>query len=107
SVVMSVMRVSRRIEALFPVKYQEIHPEGIKRSNEHTDQCGKVGKAAAPDSGGAGSLDDVLLGIEAREKRRPYQSERTNQEGDPGNGHVLAQPTHVADILVVMHADDD
>ena len=64
-------------------------------------------KACAPHISCASSFDDVLFRVEAREKRRAHQGQRTDQKGDPRDGHVLTQATHVADVLIMMHADDD
>ena len=51
-------------------------------------------------------FDDAVLGVEAGEERRTDQCQRTDQRSDPGDRHVLSQPTHPAYVLVVVHADD-
>ena len=63
-------------------------------------------KACAPHVRGTGSFDDMFFRIKAREKRRTHQGQRTNQEGNPRDRHVLAQAAHVANILIVVHADN-
>ena len=35
------------------------------------------------------------------------QRQRSQQGRDPGDGHVFAQAAHIADVLVMVHADDD
>ena len=52
-------------------------------------------------------LDDHVLGVEAGKERRSDQCQRADQRSQPGDRHVLAQAAHVADVLVVVHADDD
>src|SRR5690606_8006697 len=93
-------------EALFAVEYQEVQTEGVQRGDEHTDQCGVVSVGRTPDTGFACGFDDVLFRVETREERRTHQSQRTDQESQPGNGHVLAQTTHIADVLIVVHTDN-
>jgi hypothetical protein len=51
-------------------------------------------------------LDDRVLRVEAGEERRADQRQRADQRRDPRDRHVLLQAAHVADVLVVVHADD-
>ena len=53
-----------------------------------------------------GRDDDAVLRVEACEQRRADQRQRTEQRRDPGDRHVFAQAAHVADVLVMVHADD-
>ena len=36
----------------------------------------------------------------------PMSASEPEQRGDPGDRHVFPQAAHVADVLVVVHADD-
>ncbi|KAG1442800.1 hypothetical protein G6F57_018296 [Rhizopus arrhizus] len=106
-VVAMAVAVVAGVEAFLAVEDQEVHAERVQRGHEHTDQHGIVREACAPDVSVAGGFDDVFLRVETREKRRADQGQRAQQEGDPGDGHVLAQAAHVADVLGVVQADDD
>mmetsp|Transcript_15026 Transcript_15026/g.35416 ORF Transcript_15026/g.35416 Transcript_15026/m.35416 type:complete len:1189 (-) Transcript_15026:477-4043(-) len=95
------------VEVLLAVEDQEVHPERVEGRHEHADDDGEIGELRARQRAGMHGLDDRVLGIEAREQRRADQRQRPQQRGDPGDGHVFAQATHVADVLVMVHADDD
>nr|GEU28382.1 hypothetical protein [Tanacetum cinerariifolium] len=105
---MRVMTVGMGLaETLFTVEHQKIHAERVERGHEHTGQHGEVGETGAPDMGFVHGFDDRILRVETREERRADQCQRTQQRRDPGDRHVFAQAAHVADVLVVVHADDD
>ena len=46
------------------------------------------------------------FGIEPDRNGVPISAKDPTNVRDPGNRHVLAQATHVANVLIVMHADD-
>ena len=104
---MSRMAMTFGIETGLAMEHQEIHAERVQRSDEHANEGGIVGKRCPPDIGCTGRFNDVLFRIETREERRTDQGQRTDQERNPGHGHVLAQATHIADVLVMMHTDND
>ena len=104
-----VLRLGRErlvAEALRAVEDQEVHPERIERGDEHAGRDREVGEAGAGEVARVHRLDDRVLGVEAGEERRADQRQRADQRRDPGDRHVLAQAAHVADVLVVVHADD-
>ena len=101
------VRIRVLVVALFSVEHQEIHAERIESGDEHTCHDGEVRETSSRQMTLAHRFDDAVLRIEAREKRYCNQSERTQERGDPGDGHVLAHAAHPADVLVVMHAHDD
>src|SRR5690606_6799277 len=103
--IMVMIIMGMRIEAFLAMEDQEVQAERIQRSHKHTDQCCVVSKACAPDVGSMRGFDDVFFGIETSEERRTNQCQRTDQECNPGNRHVLAQTTHLADVLFVVHTD--
>ncbi|KAF4529847.1 hypothetical protein B566_EDAN018342 [Ephemera danica] len=107
-VVMMVMlaREGLVVETLLAVEDQEVHAEGIESGDEHARHHREVGKARARQGAEVHRFDDAVLRVKAREQRRADQRQRTQQRGDPGDGHVLAQAAHVADVLVMVHADD-
>ena len=94
------------IHARLAMEHQEVQPERIQRRHEHTQQHRPVGNPGARDIGMVHRLDDGVLGKEAGEERRADQRQRTDQHGNPGDRHVLAQPAHVADVLLMVHGDD-
>jgi hypothetical protein len=51
-------------------------------------------------------FNNGVLGIEAGEERRSDQRQRSDQRGDPGDGHVLAQAAHIAHVLIVVHGNN-
>ena len=104
--VIVMMRVRVLVIALLPVEHQEVQAERIEGRHEHAGQHGKVGEARSGKSARVHRFDDGVLGVEPGEERRADQRQRAEQEGDPGDGHVLAHATHPADVLVVVHADD-
>ena len=112
-IIMTVAMVARMVcvwilvIAFFAVKNQKVHAERVKRRDEHPGQHRKVCKTCRRKLTEVNSLNDAVLGVEPREQRCADQCQRAKQRGNPGNGHVLAQSTHVSDVLVVMHADDD
>ena len=93
-------------ETLRSVEDQEIQAERIERGHEDADQHGGVGEAGAVQVARVHRLDDRILGVEPGEERRADQRQGADQERDPRDGHVLAQAAHVADVLIVVHADD-
>ena len=106
-IAMSVMMIVMRFaETLFTMEHEEVHAEGIERRNKHACQHREICKAATCDMRRVNRLDDAVLGIKAGEERRSNQGQRSQQASNPGDGHVFAQSTHVADVLIVMHADD-
>lgn len=90
--VLAGMRVHPRLA----VKHQEIHAEAVQGGDEYPGQHGNIGKIRAGDLGQVNRLDDAVLGKIAREERRADQRQRTDQRGQPGNGHVPAQPPYCA-----------
>ncbi len=93
-------------ETLFSVEHQEIQAEGIKGCNKYTRHYRKIGKTRTGQMRVFDGLDNAVLGIEAREEWGTDQCQRTNQEGNPGVGHVFAQTAHVADVLIMVHTDN-
>ena len=88
------------------MKDQEIHPERIERGHENTGYDGEIGETGGRQVAGMDRFDDAVLGVETREQRHAYQGQRSEQRGDPGDAHVLAQTAHIADVLIMVHADD-
>ncbi|MPM54767.1 hypothetical protein SDC9_101547 [bioreactor metagenome] len=101
-----VVRIGVLVVALLAVEHDEIQAERVERGDEHTRQHGEVGEASSRQVGGVHRFDDRILGVEAREERRADQREVAQQEGEPGNRHVLAHVTHPADVLIVVHTHD-
>ncbi|OPZ12867.1 MAG: hypothetical protein BWZ07_00979 [Alphaproteobacteria bacterium ADurb.BinA280] len=97
-------------EALLAVKSQIQQAEAVEAGDEHAEQNRPhriLLNPAAVMSRRFGRKNDAVLGVVPREKRRADQSQCANQGSDPGDGHVLAQTTHPAHVLLVMHPDDD
>jgi len=94
-------------KALLAVEHEEIHAEGIESRDKHTRQHGEVGKSRRRQGAEMHGLDDRIFGIEAREKWRTDQRQRTQQRSDPGYRHVTTQAAHIANVLIVVHAHDD
>ncbi len=108
-VVMCVAMVCIRVlvVTLLAVEHDPVQTERIESGDEHPRQHSKVGKTGSRQGRSVYGLDDGVLGVKTREERRTDQRQIAQQEGDPGNGHVLAHTAHPADILVVVHAHDD
>src|SRR5450830_1023230 len=91
-------------EAFFAMEHHEIHAERIESSHKHAGQHGEVGKAGTRQVRCRCRINDAVFGIEPGEKWCSDQRQRTQQRSNPGNRHVLAQTTHVAHVLIMMHA---
>ena len=52
------------------------------------------------------SYQDLILREETAERPDTGDSQTGNQEGDMGNGHILAQATHVFLLITVYGVDD-
>ena len=102
-----VVMVIALAEALLAVEDEEVHAEGVESGDKDTGHHSEVGETGARDVRELDRFNDRVLGVETREEGRTDQGQRTDQRGDPSNRHVLAQAAHVADVLIVMHADDD
>ena len=50
--------------------------------------------------------NDLILRAEAREERNTCNGETTDEEGDVGNRHILAQATHHSHLVGVYGVDD-
>ena len=76
-VIMRVVRVRVLVVTLFAVEHEEVHAERIERRHKHTRQHSEVCKACARQGAFSHRFDDAVFGIEAREKWRTDQGQRT------------------------------
>src|SRR5216684_6885950 len=56
---------------------------------------------------GVGLPNDLVLRHEARERRYSADRERRGEESPERNGHLVAQRTHLAHVLLAAHGMDD
>src|SRR5579863_1166588 len=94
-------------EALRSVEGEEQQAKGVQRGDEHSEQHAPVGELRTDAVRGGDRIDDGVLGIEAGEERRSDQRQSADPAGDRSDRHVLGQATHLAHVLLVVHADDD
>ena len=107
AMVIVVVNLRILVVTLLAMEDQEVHPERVKRGDEHACQHSEVREARTWQVAEVHGLNDAVLGVEAREQWRADQGQRAEQRGDPGNGHVLAHAAHPANVLVMVHAHDD
>ncbi len=100
------MRSGFLVHALLAVEHHEVEPEAVKRGDEHAEQHAHVGERRHGDVGVLDRLDDGVLGVKAGEAREADERDGADEAGDPGNRHVLADPAHLAHVLLVMQGDD-
>ena len=101
------MRVRVLVKAFFAMEHQKVHAERIESRHKNTHQHGEVGKPSARNVRGMHCLNDAVFGIKTGKQWRADQGQGTQQRCNPGDGHVLAQATHPADVLVVVTTHDD
>src|ERR1051325_2049232 len=56
---------------------------------------------------GQGLSQNTILAEETAERPNTRQRQRAEEERPEGNRHLLPQPTHFPDILLVMQREDD
>ena len=78
-VIVTMVVVRQFAPTLLAMEHEEIHAEAVESRHEHPSHDREVGEAAAGQVAFRHRLDDRILGIEAREKRRPDQRQRTHQ----------------------------
>ncbi len=88
------------------VEDQEVHAETVERRDEDARHQQPVGIGGTGDLRVAYRLDDGVLGEETGKAGESDQRQGAEQRRDPGDLHVLADAAHVADVLIVVHADD-
>ena len=103
---MACMFALTRRPARRTVEGHEDHPEGVERGHENADQHAPVGIRGAPTIRLVHGLDDEIFGVEPRKERRADQRERADPAGDRRDRHHLGETTHLAHVLLVVHADD-
>ena len=101
------MAAGMLVHALLAVKDDEIQAEAVEGGNQDTDGQHYPGVTGTAHMREAHRLDDGVLREKAGKARKTNQRQGPDQEGDPGIGHVLADTAHVADVLVVVHGNDD
>ena len=95
------------MKVLRAMEDQEEHPKAVKRGHEDTGHDGELCKAGSWQVRALDGVQDRVLGVKAGEERGADERQRARQRSQPGDAHVLPQAAHVADVLVVVHADDD
>ena len=94
------------IDPLLAVEHHEQQPEAVQRRHEDPQQHAPVGVSRAGRGGEMHRLDQRVLGIEPGESGESDQGQRPDHRRPVGDRHVLAQPAHPADVLLVMQRDD-
>ncbi len=101
-----IMTFMRLAKTLFPVEHEEIHAEGIESGDKNPGHHREIGKSGTVDVRQLHRLDDRILGVETGKEWRPDQGQRADQRRQPGHWHVFPEAPHIADILIMVHADD-
>ena len=107
--VMRVIAMRMRVEALLAVECEEHQPERIKPAGQHRAERGQIGERGARHARGIGRVhrfDDGVFREETRERRQTGIGKRADQHRQIGYRHVFAQPAHLAHVLLVVHRDD-
>ena len=94
------------IDPLLAVKNDEQQPETVERGYKDSQQHAPIGVTCAGDGRVVHRLDERVLGEEPGEAREADQRQRSDQRRPVGDRHVLAQPAHLADVLLMVQRDD-
>ena len=90
-----------------------VSEEGHEQQAEHVEAGHERGDSAhGPEDMAAvraaeGLPKDLILGVEAGERRDARNGDRGDRHDPEGPGHVLAQPAHLAHVLLAPAAVDD
>ena len=102
--------------AFLAMEHEEEHAERVQRGDKYAEQYAQVGDPVRQLVSACRTLvpvrffdglDQQVLREEARRTREADQGQRPDQRRPVGNRHVLADATHLADVLLVVHRDDD
>ena len=102
-----VMRVGVFMVTLPAPEHQEIHAHAVEGGRDHAQQRRPECQRRHGLVAGMQCQNDAILGIETREQRHADQRQSARQRCPVRDGHVFAQPAHVAHVLVVVHGHDD
>ena len=80
------------------------HVEGGEPGGQHGDGAEDPGPPGRTLDRHERRLDDVVLAVEARERRDAHDGEPPGAERDVGDLHVPAEPTEPAHVHLVVHA---
>src|SRR3990172_9510050 len=87
-----------------PKEGEEEKPRHVGGSEERREEC-EAEEDRPPRAERA--LQDLVLAVEAGERRDPGDRERADEEGPERPGDLLPQPAHPAHVLLARQRVDD